>query len=347
MDNQNYVPAIRRGHVLRILLFLYDAIIVNLAYIIALLLRFSDSDSMRKTGVIYMQMLKRFAPWYTIACLILFLLFRMYSVVWRYAGVNDVKKLVTLNALTCVLYVGASLVTVGRMPISVYCLGAVLQFILMGVVRIAPRYILDNYGDTKAAGNAVKIPLMIVGLSENARIIQNKIMRDRTNIVQPVCVIDYAYGYQGNTFNGLPVYSGPNAVNDCIKKYDIKCVIIADNNIPEEFVESIREVCEINNIEMRDFVIGTEYRSVDVRLGELLSRVESPIIAAIDGEEKRYSDGQEAVQVFGESCIVDRISVRNDELFVDIRKNDAACDGNNEDWIHKYREEMGSDVSFF
>lgn len=349
MDIRNNGSVIRRGHVLRILLFIYDAVVVNAAYLTALVLRFSDADSMHDSGVRYLKMFSEFAPCYTVACVILFLAFRLYSVVWRYAGFNDVKKLAIVNAITCALYVGGSLLIVGRMPVSVYILGAGFQFVFMSIARMAPRYILETYGESKSvSGDELKVPLMIVGLGENARIIQNKIIRDKTNVIQPVCVVDYAYGYQGNTFNGLPVYSGPNAVKDCIDKYDIRCIIIADSNMPAEFLESIHDICDDRGIELRDFVIGTEYRSLDVRLRELVSRTMGSVCVDVAGEnEKHFPNGKEVANSFDGNNVIDKLSVRNGELVIHIHKSNVVHDGSNDDWINKYREETGSDISFF
>ena len=141
MGIRNRGLIIKRGYVLRIMLFIYDAIVVNAAYLIALILRFSDADSMRDSGVKYLRMFGKYALWYTMGCLAVFLIFHLYNIVLRYTGVNDVKKLVYANVLTCVLYVVGSLLIVGRMPISMYVLGAVFQFILMSVARLTPRYL--------------------------------------------------------------------------------------------------------------------------------------------------------------------------------------------------------------
>ena len=338
-----------RGHVLRLLLFLYDVFAVNFAYFISVWLRFSDADSFRSQGIKYMSMFKHFAPWYTLTCIVLFVVFRLYSSVWRYVGVNDVKRLVLVNICTCTLYICGSLFIVGRMPVSVYGLGAGIQFVLMCASRFAPRYIMDSISSAKSVeGSSVSIPMMIVGIGENAKIIQNKIARDRTNIVKPVCVVDYDYGFKGNSFNGLPVFSGPDAPLKCIEKYDIKCVIIADGNLPNEFLDSIRDLCGSRDIELRDFVIGTEYRTRGVGIRELLGMVDGPIrIEYSSGEDHLFDNGKEALRSIRDNCTVDSITVNEGAVNIRLNINDLATGNANEEWIAKYREEMGSDVSFF
>jgi hypothetical protein len=131
---------------------------------------------------------------------------------------------------------------------------------------------------------------------ENARIIQSRITRDKANIVNPVCIVDHAYGYKGNTFNGLPVYTGLDAVKECIDKYDIKCAIIVNSNMPDDFIDGVRTICKDKGVELRDFVLGTEYRSLDVRLRELLSKTNGKVCVIEKGvEDRHYEDVKAAL----------------------------------------------------
>ncbi len=349
MDTKDKRIAFRRGYVLRVILFLLDAVVVNFAFFISIWIRLSDAESFRVSGLKYMAMYREFAPWYTIVCMGLFLLFRLYSGVWRYAGINDFKKLVVVNICTCVFYVCGSLLVVGRMPLSVYGLGACIQFALMAISRFAPRYIMDSMMSPKNGDeNDIIVPMMIVGIGENSRIIQNQIARDRTNIVKPVCVVDYYYGFKGNTFNGLPVYSGPEAVKTCIEKFDIKCAIIADGTLPEDFLDEIRNTCDERQIELRDFIIGTDPSTRGVGIRELLKTTSGPVRLVFDGDEGHLFDtGEKALHSIKEKCTVESISADEGVLLIRISKGELKSSIINEEWIAKYREETGSDVSFF
>ena len=348
MDSKHKLPILTRGWVLRGILFLSDIVLINFSYFIAIILRFSDSDSMHSQGFRYLGMFIKFAPWYTIFCIVIFILFRMYSSVWKYVGFNDLKNLAMVSLLTCVVYILGSLFIVGRMPISVYILGALIQFVLIGLPRIAPRYIIEMLGEIRSGRVETKVPMMIVGLGENARIIQSRITRDKANIVNPVCIVDHAYGYKGNTFNGLPVYTGVDAVKECIDKYDIKCAIIANSNMPDDFIDGVRTICKDKGVELRDFVLGTEYRSLDVRLRELLSKSNGKVCVIEKGvEDRHYEDVKAALQSLKDNYVVDSISSRGDELVINVDSRGAASGSVNDDWIRMYREETGEDISFF
>ncbi len=348
MDARQKRYLIMRGWCLRVLLFLYDAFVINLAYLTAILLRLSDSDVADKR-VFYTALHCRFAPYYTIFCLVLFIIFRLYGGVWRYAGINDVKKLFTLNGAAAIAYIGGSLLIVGRMPISVYILGACLQLVLVSAPRLLPRYFTDNFGEfTHRSNSDISIPLMLVGVCENARIIQNRIENDRTNIVKPVLVADCMYGYTGKQFNGLPVFCGSDAISEAVKKYNIRSAIIADNNMPKEFLDDIYELCDRNSIEIRDFVIGTEYRFGGVGIKELLKTTAGPVHIREKGKETReFSDGRTALQSIEGEGIVDAVSAHNDVLIVTIRQSENSSSDVNGEWVEQYRKETGNDISFF
>lgn len=336
----------------RVLLFLYDAIAVNLAYYFALLLRFSDADSYHTDGLRYIAMYLDFVPWYTLACLVIFCIFGLYNIVWRYVGFNDIKKLALLNMFTCLVYIIGTMIIVGRMPVSCYVLGAGIQFILMCLVRVVPRYYKDGIRafmparSGKASDNC--LPLMIIGLNENTRIILRRLRMDSSNMTVPMCIIDHTYTYHGAKFDGLPVYSGDDAVNKAIEDHNIRCAIIADSSIPEQYLETLRKTCEDKDIQLRDFVIGTDYNTPGIGLRELMTKTAGPVrIIDETGRERAYPEGRSALRDFEDDRKVENVSANGNETVVRIR---TATPGNaeaGEDWIRQYREETGSEISFF
>lgn len=72
---------------------LLDIVAVNLSYYLALVLRASiDTDTyggIAKMSQFFAAFYK-FAPVYTVLCLIIYSLFKLYGGIWRYAGINDI-----------------------------------------------------------------------------------------------------------------------------------------------------------------------------------------------------------------------------------------------------------------
>lgn len=342
-----------RRWVFRILLFIYDGFVVNFAFFMAIIIRFYIEYRFYDRGAEYMHLFWQFTPWYTGAALIVFILFRLYSGVWRYVGVNDIKRLILANICTCILQVAGSLVIIERMPLTYYGIGAFLQLILMSIPRIAPRLILESFGSSGGSvSQDVVMPLMIIGIGENARIIQRKVMKDRESVVRPTCVLDYGSSHTGSSFNGLPVVSGDEGVKTAIEKYGVKCAIIADDDIPDVTMEHIRKLCEKNDIELQNFTMKVEAHGTGLRLKELLAMAQGPVKiveAAETGSPAGtiYPTGQEALEHYRYNYMVEGVSSDDGTLTITVRQIRMASVSPDDEWVKRYKEENGGEVSFF
>ena len=77
--NQNLIK-----WVFRIGLILVDIFIVNFSYYLALLLRFYVNHQFNPEAVPYIPLFYRFAPGYTVCCIIVFAFFKLYRLVSTY-----------------------------------------------------------------------------------------------------------------------------------------------------------------------------------------------------------------------------------------------------------------------
>ena len=103
---------------LKLLLVLCDVFAVNIAFYLALVLRFYVNHEFHEAGTLFLPLFLKFAPYYTVCCLIVFAAFRLYSGIWRYAGLNDVNRVLLANLVTCVIQIAGTLLFVRRMPIT-------------------------------------------------------------------------------------------------------------------------------------------------------------------------------------------------------------------------------------
>ena len=109
-------------------LVLFDIFAVNFSYYMALVLRFYVNHEFHLAGTLFMPLFLEFAPWYTVCCIIVFWLFKLYNGMWKYAGWNDLNRVVWANAVTFVIQVAGTLLFVRRMPITYYVLGAGIRW---------------------------------------------------------------------------------------------------------------------------------------------------------------------------------------------------------------------------
>ena len=119
MQNTNdKLRSVLSGIVKDLWIVLLDIIAVNAAYFLALLIRFYVNFEFRPTVAHYLTDFAKFAPFYTVFCIIVFAVFRLYNGVWRYAGINDMNRILGASAVTCLFQVLCTALFVQRMPIT-------------------------------------------------------------------------------------------------------------------------------------------------------------------------------------------------------------------------------------
>ena len=85
-------------HVIALMLAVYDILAVNLSYFLALWLRFDCVVS--KISSQYLDAFFRFAPIYTVFCLAVFILLRLYNSLWRFASFRELVRVIVSSVIT-------------------------------------------------------------------------------------------------------------------------------------------------------------------------------------------------------------------------------------------------------
>lgn len=81
---------------LRLGMVLFDIFAVNFAYFIALIIRFYVNFKINEWAARYIPAFLQFAPWYTVCCLVIFGAFKLYNNRWKYAGLNDLNRILLI-----------------------------------------------------------------------------------------------------------------------------------------------------------------------------------------------------------------------------------------------------------
>lgn len=221
---------------------LLDILAVNAAYFLALIVRFYVHSTFYEFINFYLGAYLAFAPYYTVICITVFALFRLYGGVWRYAGISDMNRIALANIITCIVYVVGTLVFVKRMPITYYAIGALFQFILICLIRFAYRIIVvEQRKNSKKKSDA-----LVVGGGDEAHYVIR--LLNSGLIYRPVCVVDKEN--TGRMVDGLPVY---HTINAALDSHKADCVFIASTALTNEEKEEIHGVCEKLNITVRDY----------------------------------------------------------------------------------------------
>ena len=271
-------PLFRLEHwqVIALLLMVYDAIMVNMSYFCALLLRFDGAFS--KIEPQYIDAWERFIPWYTVFCLIVFWFLHLYRSLWRFASYSELTKVVESSVITALFQVIVITKFFCRMPISYYVFGTLIQFAMILGIRFSYRFALlirSKYSEHDTAAR-----VMLVGAGAAGQMI----LRDMNNAQEVgdriVCIIDDNSNKWNRYIDGIPIVGGRNDIIANVEKYHIDKIFIA---VPSATAQQRREIidicketdCELKNLPgMYQFVTEniTVSSMAEVSVEDLLGR---------------------------------------------------------------------------
>ena len=312
-------------------ILLLDIIAVNLAYLIALHIRFFVNGHFVGRQGIYLELFWRIAPFYTIAAIPVFFCFRLYGGLQQYAGLNDLNRIIKANVVISIVVLALRPLeqNIHRMPFSYYVIGAVLQFIYMALIRFSKKIFMVEKAkiDSKKSN---KVPALIIGSGDLGQKVRHHL--DNNTLYRPVAIAGKDSGWM---MDGVPVVS-MDEIEEQIKEKEIQAVFIADKDLSKEQRDHIRQIAE--GLEMDDF---TGYMSNQVGflpLTNLLEVIDMPIVVEVDGNEQKFDSAEECLSTLpGE---YDVIKVQATKLVLKKREEDTS-------WMKVYQEQTGREVSYF
>lgn len=334
---------------LRAALVLYDIAAVNLSYFVALVVRFYVNFEFNEWAVKYIPAFLKFAPLYTVFCVVVFGLFKLYNSRWRYASLGDLNRILQACAVTCLGQIVGSCLLTMRMPVTYYAIGAVLQFGLIAASRFAYRILTMEVERAKAKKRrtGTMVNVMVVGVGETAHMMLRHMERDEESAARPVCMVDFRADGYGDVMEGLPVIGGLEGVADAVKRYGVECVILADTTMPADVRRSVRSICKELNVEVQDYAGYFQETRGAVTLRSLMEYAKGPVELVINGVHQKFENGEQAVLFITEKYVITSVSAENGRLVVELQKDVLVPNDVKEDWVRSYEEESGGDISFF
>lgn len=270
---------IQHGHLhnVAILLTIYDLIAVNMAYFLALWLRFDCKFS--AIGPEYLNTWVKFAPIYAIFCLIIFWKSRLYKSLWKFASYTELMDLIIATVITGLFHLLFITILYRRMPISYYCVGIMLQFIFLAGVRFSYRLILLLSSQQRIAHNN-ESRVMVIGAGNAGQELIRDIKRSKEIDDKVCCIIDDDPNKWGRYIEGVPIVGGREDILLSVQKYQVKKIYLA---IPSATAAERRDIlnicketdCDLKNLPgMYQFVRGevSVSRMKKVSVEDLLGR---------------------------------------------------------------------------
>lgn len=313
--------ALTRSNLIQLALVLFDAVAVNLAYYMALVIRFYVNNEFNEWAVRYVPEFWKFVPYYTVFCLIVFSGFRLYTRRWKYASTEDLNRILMANIVTCVGHIAGTLLITTRMPLTYYALGAIIQLALIVASRLSFRMLMLEMERSRArrrnSGPSKKV--MVVGVGETAHQVLRHMERDQDRAMTPVCMIDFREYSFGTMMEGIPVVGGVDAIAAATKTYGVESVILADTTMPGVVRKRVREICDELNLEVQDYVGYFQESWGSMTVSAMVEYATSEVELVINGVHRKCANGKQAAKHITEHHAMKAMYVKNNRLVIELQ----------------------------
>ena len=276
----------RQKNIRVLYLIAYDVIAVCLAEILALLTRFEFVY--HQIGQNYLEMARWYTPINVISVIIVFAVCKMYSSLWRYAGVQELLN----SIMVCVF--SATIQSLGmhmfslNMPRSYYILFMFYLLTFTCLSRFFYRGLRTLRNSYAVEHNNTAITTMIIGAGDSAYALIKDIQNSHAVHNRVVCAIDANQQKIGNNILGVPIVGNDSKINWAVEKYHVQEIFIAIPNISAKRKKQIIEICKNTGCRIRTLpsmaqIVNNEVRLANLRevgIEDLLGR--EPVVTNLD-----------------------------------------------------------------
>ncbi|MDU2648454.1 nucleoside-diphosphate sugar epimerase/dehydratase [Anaerococcus vaginalis] len=262
------------------ILLVFDIIIINLAYFLALFLRFDGN--LIQIPKIYLKAFENYALINTAITIAIYSAFKLYRIILEYASYTELIKITQAVALSLLVHIFGISILFQRMPLSYFVYGFLIHYTFTVGIRFANKMfiqgkynLLDKNPEFKKA--------IIIGAGSAGQTIKediNKSNRQENTSIKVVAFIDDNPEKKGQYIDGTIIYGGRDSIKELVNKEDIDLILVALPSAQENQKREILQICNETNCEVK--VLPGIYQLVsgsismsgmkDVQIEDLLGR---------------------------------------------------------------------------
>ncbi len=202
--------------------------------------------------------------------LILFVLWRLYRSVWRYASATELVNIVFATTTAAVVHMAFCNITGWNMPRSYYFLYWILLFGMVSCIRFSYRILMllgTKYRET--TDKTGKTAVMLIGAGAAANAILKEIESSRYLNMQVKCIIDDQVGCHGKFMRGVPIVGGRDRIVEAAGQYGIDEIIFAIPSANTKTRKEILDICKESGCKLRALPGVYQLINGDVSVSEL------------------------------------------------------------------------------
>lgn len=244
MKVDRYLPHDKR--VRMFILMLIDIAAMVLSSFMGLFMRFDMS--IVKIPLEYMYKVISYMPYYVLATLLVFLIFRMYSIMWSAAGIREVYYIVLACGLSGLVQVAGMTMMQLHMPRSYAVICFFSLAALETLIRLSYRIIETLWRGGK---DEASTRIMIIGAGTSGTAILKEITTSRYVHGNVVCFVDDDLNKIGKYLNGVLIAGNRDKIIELSKSYHVDEIFIAMPSASAKDIKAILEICKETELQLK------------------------------------------------------------------------------------------------
>lgn len=249
-------------------LVVLDIMAIMAASFAALYIRYEFTFS--EIQPVFLQNYERALPFNICITLILFVLWKLYRSVWRYASATELINIVFATTCAAAAHMLFCCVTKLNMPRSYYFIYWMLLFGAVACIRFSYRILRifrSKYRENMKKSR--KTTVMLIGAGAAANAILKEIEGSEYLNLQVKCIIDDQPGCHGKFMRGVPIVGGREKIVDAAGQYGIDEIIFAIPSANTKVRKEILDICKETGCKLRALPGVYQLINGDVSVSEL------------------------------------------------------------------------------
>lgn len=234
----------------KVYLAILDVLLINVAAIAGLYLRFEFDVPANYLGE-YLEA----APYFTLISLGVFFAMGLYSVILRYASVDQLLASAASAVLSCIaLWVIIRYLKGGSYPRSAIIITGLLEFLFIGGLRVSVRVfntVLDGFIGAKKPSDESRVRVLVVGAGDAGVILGRELSKPASEGYKLVGYVDDDPAKKNTVVCGAKVYGDRNLIPSLVEQLGVDEVIIAMPSVSPSVVREIVTLCENTRARIR------------------------------------------------------------------------------------------------
>jgi FlaA1/EpsC-like NDP-sugar epimerase len=254
----------------QILLLIADAVLINLSFWFALMIRFEGTTGLlnNQAGQ-YINVYMDVFIYVTAVKIVVFYIFKMYSSLWRYASIEELMQVVFASLVATMATVSLLTAMQLTMPRSIYILTALIDIVLVGGVRFFYRYLRRARRPSFYSNKNGRKNVLVIGGGEAGSLLIKEYKSNPEADSIPVALLDDDKTKLGMELNGVKIVGTTDDFEKVSEKYEIDEAVIAIPSADRDTIKKILDTAKETRVKMR--TLPSIYNLADgkVRISEI------------------------------------------------------------------------------